>query len=53
MTTTEPWHGYAKCPVCGCTDIVEASGEDEDMLVVSCGGCGQTLCDFYIGEDKD
>lgn len=48
-----PWHGYAKCPECGSDDIVEAVDERDVMLVVFCGGCGQTLCDFYVGDEDD
>lgn len=52
VTTDEvPWHGYSTCPVCGSPNIGEGTVEDEDILVVSCLACGQTLCDEYIGED--
>ena len=49
--TTEPWHGYAVCPVCGSADIDESTPENPDILVVSCNGCGQVLMDTYIGEE--
>jgi hypothetical protein len=47
--STEPWHGYSVCPVCGSTDIGEGIDEDPEILVVSCNGCGQVLMDTYVG----
>lgn len=39
-----------RCPDCG-THEVEAD-IDGDLWVVSCAGCGITISDSYIGEDR-
>lgn len=51
MTTEYYEEASWRCPECGAHEVEQ--GQDGNMWVVSCAGCGTTISDSYIGEASE